>query len=658
MGRADFPADNCDGAVRADGHSPPPGVHILSESEERFRDIADAAPVLIWITGAGASCTWFNKAVLDFTGGPLEELLGMGFLSVIHPDDREFVARTFLEIHQRRAPIRIRFRARRHDGQWRVLDENAVARCAPDGSFMGFIGSCMDVTEQHTAHETLREGEERLRLATETAGIGFWEFDVLNRVARPDARVKQMFGMSPDTEATKEEFFALAHEGHRKTVTDAFSEALNPVKRPVYDVEYRVVGRDGVERWIAAKGRGVFDAEGRCVRVLGTAVDITTRKRTEEALRQNEEQLRLATDFAEVGFWDADLVRDTMHWSPRVRQMYGMAPDAPVALSEFRAALHPDDHERVFAAIEAAVDPAVRAPYDVEYRTIGRSDGAVRWVSAKGRGVFDEQNRCVRMLGMVAGITAPRMVEQQVRELNERLEQRVAERTAALAQSEKNIRTIFETSHLYQGLMSVDGTLLYANRTSLAGIGANLEDVVGRPFWETPWFTGTPGMPERVKAAVESVADGNTEDVQMRLALPIGQRSFAFSLRPVKDDSGKVVAMVPEAVDVTERAKAEQALQQAQKMEAIGNLTGGIAHDFNNLLQGVTGSFDLIRRKAAISSSPRGRAPLPAKANSRVAITSNFPSPTPARACRRTWRRAPSIRSSPPRMSARARAWA
>src|SRR5215469_8009317 len=222
----------------------PAAARPVSESEERFRDIADAAPVLIWITDANASATWFNRAVLDFTGGSMEDLLGMGFLSVVHPDDTDFVARTFLAIHRRREPVRVQFRARRHDGEWRVLDENAVARFAPDGSFMGFIGSCMDVTEQHAAHETLRESEEKLRLATETAEIGLWEFDVLQRVARPDVRVKKMFGMPPDAEATKEEYFALVHEDDRKAVTDAFAEAFDPVKRPVYDVEYRVIGRD------------------------------------------------------------------------------------------------------------------------------------------------------------------------------------------------------------------------------------------------------------------------------------------------------------------------------------------------------------------------------------------------------------------------------
>ncbi|MEX1828210.1 response regulator [Luteibacter sp. CQ10] len=183
------------------------------------------------------------------------------------------------------------------------------------------------------------------------------------------------------------------------------------------------------------------------------------------------------------------------------------------------------------------------------------------------------------------------------RRFREELEAQVAERTAALERSEANIRTIFETSHLYQGLMSADGTLLYINGTALAGIGVTLEDVAGLPFWLTPWFTDTPGMPETVETAVRRVAGGATENISMTLNLPTGVRAFDFSLRPVVNERGDVTAMVPEAVEKTARIKAEQALMQVQKMEALGSLTGGIAHDFNNLLMAVQGSLELLRER-------------------------------------------------------------
>jgi signal transduction histidine kinase len=191
-------------------------------------------------------------------------------------------------------------------------------------------------------------------------------------------------------------------------------------------------------------------------------------------------------------------------------------------------------------------------------------------------------------------VTEAVLGEQRFRD---QLERRVAERTAALQQSEKSIRTILETSHLNQGLLSTYGTVVYINATALESIKASLGDVLGRPFWETPWFTGTPGIPEVVRAAVARVATGETAHVSMALDIPTGHRIYDFSMRPVLNPAGEVVALVPEAIETTARVHAERALQQALKVEAIGNLTGGIAHDFNNLLMAILSSLELLRKR-------------------------------------------------------------
>jgi GAF domain-containing protein len=107
------------------------------------------------------------------------------------------------------------------------------------------------------------------------------------------------------------------------------------------------------------------------------------------ALRESEERLRLAVDNADVGFWDVDLVNDALIWPSRTKAMFGISPDVPVTMQDFYDGLHPDDRKITSAAFAAAADPEGRALYDVEYRTVGKEDGIVRWVAAKGRGVFD-----------------------------------------------------------------------------------------------------------------------------------------------------------------------------------------------------------------------------------------------------------------------------
>ncbi|WP_427912231.1 PAS domain-containing protein [Ramlibacter sp. MMS24-I3-19] len=158
---------------------------------------------------------------------------------------------------------------------------------------------------------------------------------------------------------------------------------------------------------------------------------------------------------------------------------------------------------------------------------------------------------------------AEQRAQQALRRVNESLEWHVKQRTAQLSRAlEKEseamhrLRTTFETDLIFQGFLDVDGVLLDANPASLAAIGCTLKDVEGRAFWDTPWFTATPGAAEAVKEAVVAARGGQTTRTLLTVNLPGGSRTYQFSMRPAIGARGQVIGLVPEALELPPAATA------------------------------------------------------------------------------------------------------
>src|SRR6266487_661018 len=248
------------------------GATELGESESRFRNVADAAPVLIWMAGVDKLCTFFNKPWLQFTGRSMEQELGNGWAEGVHQDDLERCLQVYTSAFDARQPFVMQYRLRRNDGEYRWISDQGVPRYDAQGTFAGYIGSCVDVTELMTKDEALRQSEERMRLAAAAVNLGIWEWHLTtNEIWATNAR-RAVLGWPSTGKITFEDFISQVHPEDRSRIRQTINDAVHDAKD--YESEYRLVLPDGIVRWMSTRGSIQFDSAGKPSRPLRNSLYI------------------------------------------------------------------------------------------------------------------------------------------------------------------------------------------------------------------------------------------------------------------------------------------------------------------------------------------------------------------------------------------------
>lgn len=262
------------------------------ESEARFRTLADNIAQIAWMLDEKGDAVWFNERWYQYTGVPLEDARGQRSQRLVHPDHVEHVVATFQRSSAMREPWEDTFPLLGKDGTYRWFLSRAVPIRDEQGKVVRWFGTNTDVTEQRNAEEALRESEEQLRLAKDAARMGSWGWNIVTGEWVWSDRCKELFNLRPDTVMTYDVFLEAVHAEDRERVDRAVKDAL--AARTEFDVEMRIPWLDGPVHWVASKGRAFYDAAGEPVRAAGMALDITERKRAEEALRIANERFKEA----------------------------------------------------------------------------------------------------------------------------------------------------------------------------------------------------------------------------------------------------------------------------------------------------------------------------------------------------------------------------
>ncbi len=258
----------------------------LRESEERFRTVANAAPVMIWMSGTDKLCNFFNKGWLDFTGRSLEQELGNGWAEGVHAEDRHRCLAVYERAFDAREPFTMEYRLRRNDGEYRWVLDSGTPRFASDGAFLGYIGSCFDITERKLA-------EEKFRLVLDAAPNAMVMVDSAGVINFANAPTATVFGYSlgeligQPIEILIPGRFRDRHAGYRKSFHSEPSTRAMGAGRDLFGRR-----KDGSEFPVEVGLNPIHTSEG--LFVLASVIDITARKQAElEYQVQNMELARV-----------------------------------------------------------------------------------------------------------------------------------------------------------------------------------------------------------------------------------------------------------------------------------------------------------------------------------------------------------------------------
>jgi len=360
--------------------------------------------------------------------------------SLVHPEDLLFWERAVQDALSE-GTFQIDYRAVRPDGAVVWIHNEAYVIKDESGQAIKMIGTAQDITERKAMETALRDSEERFRLFMDNSSLIAWMKNEAGRYVYVNRGFEQHFRAQGDNWLGKAAF-----ERWPKRVAEQFEIEDKVVFENGQPIKFsgESIDPDGSRRhWLYSKFLFRDFAGNRFV--AGMGLDITEHKHAEEALRESEEQYRLALEAAQLGTWNYKPRTQEIFLDERSRKLFGMPPDEPFNRSKFMSLVHPEDRDRLNATFACMLDPAKESvEARAEYRIL-RADGEVRWISATGKAYFEtagSQRKLVHVIGTNMDVTKRKQSEETLLRLNDTLEQQVSERTSELERRNKQIREL------------------------------------------------------------------------------------------------------------------------------------------------------------------------------------------------------------------------
>ncbi len=507
----------------------------LKGSEERFRKIFQQSPAAIMITRATDGCLLdANDACLKLFGYDREEVLGKiitGFSCYGDPSERSDI----MDRIEKQGGLR-NYMTRKTNRMGADLELSVSIDRINIGDEACLISTLYDITDKNRLENELKKLNERLTLATDSAGIGIWDWDLINGVFQGDDIMYRLYGAEPG-KADYEMWRSSIHPEDRERCDREMEWSLS--SGTPFSSQFRVNLSDGGVRVLLSYGRVIRDSNGKPVRMLGVNMDVTQKVRAQEQLESSEVRLRRAQQMARVGNWEFD-PQDKVFWaSEESLNMYGIGYDSPYADAKtIQGAVLPEDRPMMDEAIHNVLDGG---PYNVQFRIRRRDNGEMRVLhSVAERGTHSDDGRVI-IKGVVHDITDYVNTERR------------------LIESERRYKALFEDTSAVQLVVEMEtGIIEAANPAAFAFYGYSPDELIGQRMTvinELP----VDALLERLHNAYNRVR--NYHELIHRLKS--GERRWVASFSgPIDIDGRKFVSLVIH--DITDRNEAEKKLRASE----------------------------------------------------------------------------------------------
>ncbi|MEW5803337.1 MAG: PAS domain S-box protein [bacterium] len=448
----------------------------------------------------------------------------------------------------------------------------------PHGELIGIIEDFKDITDRRYMEEELikakKEAEETyLALVSQAKdGVAIIQDEVWKFV---NSSMAAIFGFTPQ-EMVDKPFGNIIADEYRELLIQRYHPRQSGQDAPSF-YEAKVQAKDGTMKDVEISA-GIVQYQGKPA-TLAIFRDVTERNKIRS-------QMATAQRLAHAGSYEWDILTDKMTWSDELCRIMGIAsPNPELSLEEeIKKFIHPDDQDSIRRLFEAAL--RVKVPFEYQHQVI-RADGSIRMVQGRAEVTADAVGNPVKITGFIQDITEIKQAEEALRE------------------SKVFFSGTLNDMVTYLSVLEPSGKVIFVNNSPLQAAGITKEDVIGKMFYDTHWWSYSEKAKQTIKDDIENCALGKMILHEIEALMSDGQlRWIELSMHPIFNGDGRVKYIVPEGRDITERKQAEadkeqvQArLFQSQKVEAIGILAGGVAHDFNNILTTIQGYTTLALMK-------------------------------------------------------------